>query len=113
MTTMWSTRRKELITALMSTKSVVGMRRGMEMRRDGLKRGQVEDHEKAGFLPDRDHDEAGEGRAAAAEPVVAGQTEETGDLLEKTVAGRVEEEPDIGHRDHGQHGRREEGEAHK
>src|SRR2546425_1211971 len=44
---------------------------------------------------------------AAAEPVVGRQAEEARDLLEQPVAGRVEEQPDVGDGDHRQDRRRE------
>eukprot|EP01022_Parablepharisma_sp_SALTPOND_P021792 TRINITY_DN435_c5_g1_i1.p1 TRINITY_DN435_c5_g1~~TRINITY_DN435_c5_g1_i1.p1 ORF type:complete len:766 (+),score=253.47 TRINITY_DN435_c5_g1_i1:968-3265(+) len=80
-------------------------------RRDLLQCGQVEDHEEAGFLPHRHHHQGPQHGVGVAQPVVRGQAERAGDLLQQAVLGRVEEQPDIGHRDHGQHRRREIGQA--
>ncbi len=43
-------------------------------------------------------------------PIDAAKPESTADLIEQAVVGRIEEQPDIGGRDHGQDGRGEEGE---
>jgi len=73
---------------------------------------QVKDHEEAGILPDRQHHQAGEDRAGVAEPAVAGNPEQAAEVVEDADLGRVEEEPDVGHRDHRQNGRGEVGGAH-
>ena len=79
-----------------------------ERRRDRLQRREVEDHEEAGFLPDRDDDHARERGRRVCRASCGWQAERAGDLLEQAVLRRVEEEPDVGHRDHRQHRRREE-----
>ena len=81
-----------------------------KIRRHRLQRREVEDHEKASFLPYGDDHQRRQRRTAAAEPVVARQPEEPGDLLEEAIAGRIEEEPDVRDGDHRQHRRREVGE---
>ena len=80
-------------------------------RRDALQRRQIEDHEEAGFLPDRHEGDGGKRRVGRAEPVVRGKVERAGDLFEQAVLRRVEEQPDVGDRDHRQHGRGEVGHA--
>ncbi len=55
--------------------------------------------------------DAGERGALVAQPVVRRQAQRAGDLLQQAVLRRVEEQPDVGHRDHRQHGGREVGHA--
>ena len=77
-----------------------------------LQRGQVEDHEEARLLPHRHHRDAGQRRGRVAQPVARRQPEQAGDLLQQPVLRRVEEQPDVGHGDHRQHGGREVRHAH-
>ncbi len=78
------------------------------MRRQRLQRRQVEDHEEAGFLPHRHDHQAIERGVLAAEPVARGHAEQAEDLVDQAVGRRIEEQPDVRDRDHGQHGRGEE-----
>jgi hypothetical protein len=82
-----------------------------QARVQALQRGQVEDHEEAGFLPDRHQRHGAQCRSRVAQPVVGRQAEQPGDLLQQAVSRRVEKQPDVGHGDHGQYGRREIGHA--
>ena len=82
-----------------------------EHRRNALQRRQIEDHEESRFFPDGHDDHASKRGIAAAQPVMAWDPEVSGDLLEQAVLRCIEEEPDIRHSDHRQHGRCEVGNA--
>ena len=79
-----------------------------KLRRHLLQRRQIKDHEEAGILPNRDRDQADQRGRLVAEPVVRRDAEQAQHLVEQAVARRIEEQPDIGDRDHRQHGRGEE-----
>ena len=82
-------------------------RRLAQIRRHGLQRGEIEDHEEPGFLPHRDGDHRRQRGGGVAQPVVPAAAEPAKDAVEQSVIRRVEEHPDIGDRDHRQHGRQE------
>src|SRR2546430_17728931 len=65
----------------------------------------------AGFLPYRNDHHRGERRRLAPEPVVRRDAEQTKELLEQAVLGRVKEKPDVGDGDHRKDRRRAIGET--
>ncbi|WP_306414943.1 hypothetical protein [Shinella sp. DD12] len=84
-----------------------------QRRRDLLERGEVEDHEEAGLLPDRDDDQRPQRRGGRAEQVVVAEADKAEQLVDRPIARRIEEQPDIRDGDHRQHGWREVGHAHQ